>query len=87
MAVLSIKYIHFQVIGTQTDSSCAARCREQGIDYFRLDPELKTKVNSDENDSMVLQEMTLTTRQYLHSKKDVLDRLVQMLMESELTST
>ena len=73
--------------GKETDPSCAARCREQGIDYFRFNPELTQKVDLGQHDSKVLHKMIGTTRQYLNSKKDDLDRLVQRLLESELTST
>lgn len=77
------------VIGKQTASSCLNRCREQGIEYFRFNPDLKQKVDSDQHKSQILQDMILTTRQYLR-KRDVkldMDRLVQLLKDSELTST
>ena len=83
------RYIFVQVLSKQTASSCLSRCREQGIEYFRFNPELKRKVDSDQQNSTILQEMILTTRQYLNEeevKKDM-DWLIQLLRESDLTST
>lgn len=65
------------------------RCREQGIEYFRFNPELSQKVDSDQHDSAILHKMIFSTRQYMREptvKQDV-DRLIQLLNESELTST
>lgn len=77
------------MLSKQTASSCLNRCREQGIKYFRFNPELKQKVDSDQQDSKILQGMILTTRQYLREKKvkEDIDQLVQLLKDSELTST
>ena len=65
------------------------RCREQGIDYFRFNPELSEKVDSDQQDSSVLHKMILRTRQYLREPavREDMDKLIQLLNESELTST
>ncbi len=78
-----------QVIGKQMDASCRNRCREQGIEYFRFNPQLHEKVDSAQHDSAILQDMVFTTRQYLRETtvKDDMDRLVKLLMKSELTST
>ena len=78
-----------KVTGKQTDDSCRNRCREQGIEYFRFNPQLQQKVDSGQHDSAILQDMVFTTRQYLREKsvKEDIDRLVNLLKNSDLTST
>ena len=75
------------MVSKQTDPSCRSRCRDQGIEYFRFDPELEEKVDSAQHESKKLLKMILTTRKYLNDHKDDMDRLVRLLKESELTST
>jgi len=76
-----------QVVNRPAHISTEVRCREEGISYYRLNPVLSEKVDSEQNKSSILQRMILTTRQYLHSNKDALKDLAMKLRESNLTST
>ncbi len=76
-----------KVVNWPAHSSCETRCREEGISYFRFNPDLTEKVTSEQHDSKVLQRMILTTRQYIHTMKEEMDDLVRKLKHSNLTST
>ena len=81
--------MHAQIVSKQTSASCMTRCREQGIEYFRFNPELSEKVASDQHDSSILHKMILDTRQYMMQPqvKQSMDNLIRLLNQSELTST
>ena len=63
-------------------SNCDCRCREQGIDYFRFNPELDDVVDSGQIQTKKLLTMLWETKKYLHKEKDKMDKLVDLLSKS-----
>lgn len=48
--------------------NCRSRCKEQGIDYYRLNPRLEEVVKSGETSAMKLVNMILQTKRELYSR-------------------
>lgn len=70
------------MMGKRVHSNCECRCREQGIAYFRLNPELDDGVGSGQIETKVLLSMLWETKKYLHKEKDKMDELVDLLSKS-----
>ena len=64
--------------------NCKSRCEEQGIDYFRFNPKLDNGVASGQIKTDALLKMLWETRRYLHTKKDKMDKLIELLRQSSL---
>ena len=75
-----------QVLNVNADHNCASRCQEQGIEYFRFNPQLENAVESNEKDKKKLLDMLWETRVDMHQHSEEMDRLVNLLEESELGS-
>jgi calcium-independent phospholipase A2 len=48
------------------EKSCRRMCKEQGIEYVRLNPLLETEVDPAETDNRKIIDMLWTTRKYMH---------------------
>jgi len=79
-------FLASQVLNVTADKNCSSRCQEQGIKYFRFNPQLNKEVESNEVDNQKLLDMLWETRVSMHDSRDQVDELVKLLGESELGS-
>lgn len=67
-------------------TNCESRCREQGIGYFRFNPELDNGVDADQIQTRKLLSMLWETKKYLHQEKETMDKLVELLKQSSFNT-
>ena len=83
---LTHSYYFIQVMNKRVHSNCECRCREQGIDYFRFNPELDDIVDSGQIQTKILLSMLWQTKKYLHQEKEKMDKLVELLSKSSFST-
>ena len=59
------------------EKSCQCVCKEQDIEYVRLNPPLETEVDPAETDDRKIINMLWTTRKYMHRSAHHLNTLQQ----------
>ena len=74
----------FQVLNPTASKNCESRCQEQGIEYFRFNPQLEETVESNEINNRKLLAMLHRTRVYMNDVKDQVDKLASLLQQSDL---
>lgn len=77
-------YIILQVVNRTTTENCLSRCKEQGIEFFRFNPQYEEEVDSGETRTSKIINMLWKMRVYLHNRREEIDELVRLLGKSEL---
>ena len=80
--ILTSNFILLQVEGNarECEESCRCMCEQQGIQYLRLSPLLRTAVNAGERDDKKLLDMLWTTRKYMIASVHYLEILKQFFI-------
>ncbi len=64
--------ILIQVVNRTTAENCQSRCKEQGIEFFRFNPQYEEEVDSGETRASRLVNMLWRMRVYLHDEREEL---------------